>query len=109
MVRSERSHAESVRRLGALRVTAEHPVWADGRWTRAGEVPVKARLIGQGGEPLLAGPLADEGATTVYDLTVTEPHTFFAGGVLVHNKAQHVPLGPDGPWGPLFYRRAARR
>jgi hypothetical protein len=52
----------------------------------------------------------ETGEHLVYDLAVDPPHTYFAGGLLVHNKAAHVPLGtdPDDQNG-LFYRRASRR
>jgi hypothetical protein len=41
----------------------------------------------------------------VVDLSVAWPHTYFAGGVLVHNKAVGVPLAPGDRWQGLFLRR----
>lgn len=108
VVRTEKSYAGSLRQLGALRVTAEHPVWADGSWRRAGDIPAGAMLLGVDLGAIAAVPVALDAPATVYDLTVTPPSTYFAGGVLVHNKAAHVPLGGARQWGPLFYRRAAR-
>jgi len=71
----------------SLRLTPSHPVHANGRWQPAGELAEGALLLGPEGERRLAGPIRRERAwTTVYDLTVDWPHTFFAAGVLVHNK-----------------------
>lgn len=72
-----------------LRVTPEHPVWVDDVWRHAGEVTTGARLLGMLG-PIEATP-REAGRATVYDLEVEAPHTFFAGGVLVHNKAAESP------------------
>lgn len=109
VVRLDRAHADAVLRVGALRATAEHPVWAGGAWVPAGELRPGDALLSVGGVALPAPAIELAAPTTVYDLEVTPPHTFFAGGVLVHNKAVHVPLGGDLPWGPLFWRRAALR
>jgi len=108
VLRTDASYAEVVRRLGALRATPEHPVWAGGAWVPLGEVPAGATLLGVDLAPLAAAEPVLDTPATVYDLTVSPPNTYFAGGVLVHNKAVHVPLGGNGPWGPLFHRSAAR-
>ncbi len=93
--------------LGGLSLTPNHPVFADGSWRAAGEVKVNAQLVGLGGTSLLA-PLAESSRpTVVYDLSVTDPHTYFAEGVLLHNKAAYVPIGDDLEWSGVFYRRAA--
>lgn len=53
--------------------------------------------------------LISKAARTVFDLGVTEPHTYFAGGVLVHNKVAPQVLGGYGrPCGPVFFRHAAK-
>jgi hypothetical protein len=70
-----------------LRVTRQHPVYANGKWVMTGKL--------EAGDTLFA--LMDAAApiheiTTireqvrVYDLTAGWPHNFIAGGFLVHNK-----------------------
>ncbi len=80
-----------------LRVTAEHPVFADGAWTPAGEIASGAALVARDGSTVAAAPRAD-GQVEVFDLTVAPPHTFFAGGVLVHNKQRAYDARWDDPW-----------
>lgn len=103
------AHAERVVQLGALRLTGKHPVFAGGQWTRAEDLAPNAVLLGSDLKPiqLTATPLAQP--NTVYDLSVTEPHTYFAGGLLLHNKAVSVPIGGEQPWSGYFYRRAAKQ
>ncbi len=70
-----------------LSLTPEHPVWADGAWRPAGEITSAARLRLETGEAFpatLQTRAADH--TKVFDLQVSSPHTFFASGILVHNK-----------------------
>lgn len=104
----EVAHAERLSRIGHLRLTPNHPVFADGRWVAAGDVHDGASFISLTGvvseraEPVI-------GPATVYDLSVDAPHTYFADDILVHNKAAHVPLGGPLPFRGWFYRRAARR
>ncbi len=103
-----RGSATSVLEMGDLRVTAEHPIWAGSAWRRAGDVEAGEPLLGDGGAPLVAAPRLVSLPHVVFDISVGSPHTFFAGGVLVHNKAVPVPLAGDRPWGALFFRRAAK-
>ncbi len=71
-----------------LVATPSHPVFANGRWTPAASLRVGDELIQLDGS---AAPLTDlrthGQSVQVFDLTVSWPHTFFAGGLLVHNKA----------------------
>lgn len=73
-----------------LTVSARHPVYADGAWVEAQAVEPGAALLGIGGRQL-ATPRAIATGGTVYDLSVEWPHNYFAGGVLVHNKAVESP------------------
>lgn len=109
----ESAHAESLVSLtwgasGALRVTASHPVFVDGTWTLAGDIADGSTLItnGFGVATVTAAPI--ELPTQVYDLSVSAPNTYFAGGVLLHNKAVHVPIGGHQPFRGWFFRRAAK-
>ena len=75
-----------------LRTTARHPIYADGSWVAAGRLAVGARLLRTDGQPAVLQSLGlREGVSQVFDLTVDWPHTFFAGGYLVHNKAAPSP------------------
>lgn len=100
-------HDRAVLGFGALTVTAEHPVWADGEWRRAGDLHGEPEFLGVDLVPQRRAPVALAATASVYDLAVTEPHTFFAGGVLVHNKSRgNFPPSVD-PWGLWFYRFSA--
>lgn len=105
----ERSHSESLYAFGRLRVTGSHPIFVDGEFRPAREATTSPRLFGID-EKVVESPRAIVNEPSlVFDLTVSEPHTYFAGGVLVHNKAMHVPIGgPNAPWRGWFFRRAAK-
>lgn len=94
--------------LGRLRVTGNHPIFADGRFRPAAEVETGARLFGLDSALVPAKPRVIEEPAVVYDLSVTPPHTYFADGWLVHNKAALVRIGGNQPWQGWFYRRTAR-
>jgi hypothetical protein len=70
-----------------LDVTAGHPVFVHGRgFVEAGDLAPGDSLLTREGPARLVSVTAREGTFDVVDLTV-EPHpTFFAAGVLVHNK-----------------------
>jgi len=82
--------AATTLRLGdGLRVTPDHPVFADGAFRPAGALSPGSGLLTEDGAPLVAASLERvSGEVTVYDLSVDWPHTYFAGGVLVHNKSR---------------------
>ncbi|HUK83133.1 MAG TPA: TIM44-like domain-containing protein [Verrucomicrobiae bacterium] len=67
---------------GALRTTAEHPLLcADGRFRLAGELRRGDQLPGAMVVRCVPGNVE-----LVYNLRVAAPHTFVAGGFVVHNK-----------------------
>ena len=81
------SHAERLLELTReLTVSGRHPVWADARWTEASAVSAGAELLRLDGAVAIADPRSLGYGGPVYDLSVAWPHTFFAAGVLVHNK-----------------------
>ena len=93
------SEADKVLAIGDLRVTGTHPVYVDDAWQQASAVRRGSLMIGSGGEPFaVAGVDAIAGDHTVYSLVVEEPHTYFAGGVLVHNKDRMYVPELDDPW-----------
>jgi len=75
-----------------VQITAEHPLQSNGEWRNAGNLQAgdTVAIIGQRPEELvLTQVVAIERLAEpepVFNLTVSEPHTFFAAGVLVHNK-----------------------
>ena len=71
-----------------LQLTAEHPLWdpAHAAFRRAGERGRKYAAMLRDGSSAAVTAIDDHGErATVYDLSVSGPHTYFAGGVLVHN------------------------
>ena len=84
------AHADQIIVINdSLRVTAEHPIYADGKWVRAGELDTKHTLISSAGKAVeLTKLIRLRQRVRIFDITVQSPHTFFAGGVLVHNKTQ---------------------
>ena len=86
------AHSERIVALtNELRVSETHPVYAGGRWIAAGQITDGAELLTVNGRRVRATPRREPVGATVYDLSVSWPHTLFAGGVLVHNKAAESP------------------
>jgi hypothetical protein len=106
--RIDRAHAEKIFEIGPLRVTGEHPVFVGGRFVPARDVPAGARVLVPDLAMTEVTPRSSARAQTVFDLSVSAPHNYFADGVLVHNKAAHVPIGGDAPFRGHFFRRAAK-
>jgi len=70
-----------------LRVSAEHPLFANGAWQAAAAVKADDQLLTADAREVRAGAVqVVDQAIDVFDLTVSGPHTFYAGGFLVHNK-----------------------
>jgi hypothetical protein len=72
---------------GAIEVTGTHPFLVDQRWVRAEGLCVGDVLDSADGTPLVVESITrvDRGVRT-FNLSVSGNHTFFADGVLVHNK-----------------------
>ncbi len=69
-----------------LRVTAAHRMFVDGQWQAAGDIQIGSELIDSSGNAVLVETIAFQREdVTVYNLMVERYHTFFAGGVWVHN------------------------
>lgn len=75
--------------INGIGVTAEHPFYANGEWVKAGQLKRGDVLMAEDKSLVVIEQIQTIDATaTVYNLhTATEPHNYFAGGVLVHNKA----------------------
>jgi hypothetical protein len=104
-----RAEAVGTLRFGCgLRATGGHPVYASGEWKPAQNVGESDELLGPGGERIRAGKVERlAGRVAVYDLTVDEPHNFFAAGVLVHNKSRAPSPEHDDLWYVLWSPRKA--
>ncbi len=94
--------AETVVLAETLRVTGNHPVYVDGAWIPAGRTePGQSLLPMDGRSARLAGDASIrwvDGPVSVYDITADEPHNYFAGGFLVHNKDRGYNDNLDDPW-----------
>jgi uncharacterized protein YfaS (alpha-2-macroglobulin family) len=70
-----------------LKVTPEHVVWANGSWQVAGNLKLGDQLLNAGGKLVTISSLIRQFENvSVYNLTTTPQHTFFAGGIYVHNE-----------------------
>ncbi len=82
-----------------LFVTPTHPVFSAGTWKSASDVSANDLLLTDDLRHISAGPLESRSdVTEVYDLTVDDPHNFFAGGFLVHNKSRPYSPRIDDIW-----------
>jgi hypothetical protein len=103
------AYASRLLRIGRSKLTASHPVFADGSWQLAGELGTGKLGLDPAGRSIVLEPVVSEELSAVYDISVDPPHNYFAGGVLVHNKSAHVPLGKGEPWNGWFHRRSAKK
>jgi hypothetical protein len=78
---------------GSLCVTAQHPFFVNDTWVTAENLWIGAELQNaDGGVVTVQRMQAVEKGVRVYNLEVDGSHTFFADGVLVHNK-KPIPSG----------------
>lgn len=84
-----RSWAAETVEVEGLRATRHHPIFVDGLgFVEAGALRAGARAIGPALLPVaLSRAPTPAGPAWVVELSVGWPHTYLAGGVLVHNKA----------------------
>jgi intein/homing endonuclease len=76
----------------AIRVTGTHPVRVSGGWRRVADLAVGDTIVGREGMVAVESVVWHDKLVIVYNLTVGGHHTFFAQGILVHNK----PPNPGG-------------
>lgn len=75
-----------------LRVTANHPIYSDGCWIAAGNLRLGKQVCiltpdGRGIDSLQVEAVKKNSRVeSLYDLTIADCNTFFAEGILVHNK-----------------------
>jgi len=70
-----------------LKVTANHPVYHDGKWKAIGKLKVGDNILNAKGEPEpIVSMKKIKEKVTVYNLEVNPYHTYVAGGIVAHNK-----------------------
>lgn len=73
---------------GEILVTAEHPFLVGDVWKNAGDLVPGDALRANGGEVVVVRAVDRISmGVRAYNLSVDTPHTFYAQGVLVHNKS----------------------
>jgi uncharacterized protein YfaS (alpha-2-macroglobulin family) len=71
---------------GSIKVTPIHRMYVDGEWKRAGDIqPGETLTDAQGRSVTVESIEWQRDPVPVYNLTVEKYHTYFAGGVWVHN------------------------
>ena len=72
---------------GSLKVTPNHPMFVNGKWKDAGELQIGDSLWNNKGKNVIVRSIDKVfQRIAVYNLEVDKYHTYFAGGLLVHNK-----------------------
>lgn len=90
---------------GHLKVTADHILWVNNSWREAGSIMPGDDLTGQDGQVVRVESVEwQRGELQVYNLTVEKYHSYFAGGVYVHNdKGMDRTVFKDTAyWNPSF-------
>lgn len=89
---------------GRIKVTPEHPFYHEGKWVKIKFLKIGDKLLNSEKQPEEIKSIEKvKQAVTVYNLTAKPSHTYFADGILVHNKAPDSrPAGYLGPFGKLF-------
>jgi hypothetical protein len=74
---------------GTLHITESHPIWANNKWVRAGELKIGDLLQDRSGNAIQLKSIDRRyEQVEVYNLYVaSEEHTFYAEDILVHNAA----------------------
>ena len=74
---------------GTLQVTANHPVFVNGKWQEVGNARVGDTLVNDAGQTVTISSITESASGThdLYNLHLEgADHNYFAEGVLVHNK-----------------------
>jgi hypothetical protein len=80
-----------------LRVTPNHPLFVNKRWTNAGKVQIGDRLLGVNGSDVDVFSIVKVfQKEPTYNLEVANYHTYFANGILAHNKPRQQPVSSEG-------------
>ncbi len=87
---------------GNIKVTENHLLYSDGKWIEIGKLKVGGMLLNSKGKPeVIVSIRKVEDKAAVYNLEVSNLHTYIAAGVVVHNRKVILPAeaysGQDGP------------
>lgn len=90
--------------INGIGVTHEHPFYANGIWVKAMDLKLGDVLLSEDGKDVFVTEISHvEKDATVYNIhTATEPHNYFAGGVLVHNKDRKMGATGGGGGGTPY-------
>ncbi len=70
-----------------LKVTPEHKIFVNGRWTYAGDIKVGDKLLGKNGKIMIVKTVVEKTEDVpMYNIYVGKYHTYFVDGVYVHNE-----------------------
>lgn len=97
---------------GTLKVTANHILWVNNAWKEAGSVQLGDLLVDEKGQGKHVESIEwQAGKFTVYNLEIDTYHTYFAGGMWVHNqKGEARALFKDTAyWNPSVHTDASGR
>ena len=73
---------------GHTSVTKDHPFWVDGAWKTVDKLKIGDDLVDRNGSTVTVATLEyRDKVVRAHNIDVISPDTFFAEGVLVHNKA----------------------
>lgn len=91
-------------RLDGSVLAAEHPVWSDGAWRPAGALRPGDPVLGSDGLARILREAAPcDGPAQAWEIAVSGPHCFLAGGMLVHNKSPPAwDAKRQDPWSRLW-------
>lgn len=71
---------------GSLKVTPVHRLWVNGAWKEAGDIQAGDKVIDVNNREVMVNSIEwQAGKFTVYNLEIEKYHTYFAGGIWVHN------------------------
>jgi len=88
-----------------FKVTANHIMWINGKWQEAGNAQIGDTLTDTHGQSLTINSIEwQRGKFSVYNLEVEKYHTYFAGGVWVHNQKglERDTFEDTAYWNPSF-------
>jgi len=90
---------------GRIKVTSEHPFYHEGKWVKIGSLKIGDKLLNNKNQAEVIKSIEKVNQeVVVYNLTARPSHTYFADGILVHNKAgnENRQGSYNGPFGKLF-------